>query len=131
LDFWSERADAGGVTTTDPLVAAELAATYFDAWRSKDFATLRSILADDVTFVGPMGTADGADECVQGMQQLARIMTDVVVRKRFVAGDDVLTWFELVTDMAPPCPVANWSHTEGGRIRSIRVTFDPRPLLPS
>jgi hypothetical protein len=119
------------MTTSDPLDAAALAATYFDAWRSKDFATLRSILADDVTFVGPLGTADGADECVQGMQQLAGIMTDVVVQKRFVAGDDVLTWFELVTSVAPPCPVANWSHTEAGRIRSIQVTFDPRPLLPS
>jgi hypothetical protein len=49
--------------------AAEVGATYFDAWRAGDFDTLRSILADDVTF-------------------------------------------------------------ENGKITSIRVTFDPRPLSP-
>ncbi|MBV8940342.1 MAG: nuclear transport factor 2 family protein [Solirubrobacterales bacterium] len=26
--------------------------------------------------------------------------------------------------------IVNWSHVEAGRITRIRVTFDPRPLLP-
>jgi ketosteroid isomerase-like protein len=43
--------------------AIEAATTYFDAWKAEDFDRLRSVLADDVTFTGPMGTADGADEC--------------------------------------------------------------------
>jgi hypothetical protein len=36
----------------------------------------------------------------------------------------------LHTTEAPPVPTANWSHVENGKITSIRVTFDPRPLLP-
>src|SRR5262249_34272557 len=60
---------------------------------------------------------------------LAQMTTDIVVRKVFADGPDVLTWFELHTTAAPPCPVANWSHVDGGKIDRIRATFDPRPLL--
>jgi hypothetical protein len=28
-----------------------------------------------------------------------------------------------------PIPVANWAQVEDGRVRRVRVTFDPRPLL--
>ncbi len=117
------------MTTNDSQGAANAAATYFDAWGAGDFEALRSVLADDVTFVGPLGRADGAEECVQGMRQLAGIMAGIEVRQRFVAGGEVLTWFDLHTNLAPPCPVANWSHVEGGRVTRIQVTFDPRPLL--
>ena len=36
------------------------ATTYFDAWRTRDFDRLRTVLAPDVEFVGVMGTANGA-----------------------------------------------------------------------
>ncbi len=110
-----------------------LAATYFQAWKAKDFARLRSVLADDATFRGPLGTADDAATCIQGMQRMAQIITDIVIHKTFVDGPDVLTWFDLHTRVAPPCPTANWSHTENGKIKTIQVTFDARPLavIPS
>lgn len=108
---------------------ADLAATDFSSWKDGDFDALRSILADYATFRGPMGLADGADACVQGMKGMAQMITDIVVHKVFVDGPDVLTWFDLCTAHAPPCPVANWSHVEGGKIAAVRVTFDPRPLV--
>ncbi len=46
-----------------------------------------------------------------------------------VDGDDVLTRFELHTQDAPPAPTANWMHVVDGKIRAIRVTFDPRDIL--
>jgi len=108
---------------------ANLAETYFRAWKGKDFDTLRSVLADDATFRGPLGTADGGDECIAGLRGMSQMMTDIVVRKRFVDGADVLTWYDLHTGQAPPCPTANWMHTENGKIVKIRAVFDPRPLL--
>ena len=42
-----------------------VASTYFRSWQAKDFDTLRSLLADDVTFRGPLGTADGVEECMR------------------------------------------------------------------
>jgi limonene-1,2-epoxide hydrolase len=108
-----------------------IARTYFDSWRSRDFDRLRAILADDVTFRGVLGNADGADACIAGLRGMAdTIMTDVSVQVMATDGPDVLTWFELHNRMADPVPTVNWSHVENGRITRIRVTFDPRPLLP-
>ncbi|MGH3994156.1 MAG: nuclear transport factor 2 family protein [Pseudonocardiaceae bacterium] len=103
-------------------------ATYFRAWKAGDLDTLRSVLADDATFVGPLGSADNADAYREGMEGLSKITTDIVIHKTFVDGPDVLTWFDLHTSVAPLGPVANFSHVENGKITSVRVTFDPRPL---
>jgi SnoaL-like domain len=111
---------------TEPIAVTTM---YFDCWRKGDLATLRSILADNLDFVGPLAQIDNADDCVTAMQGLVEITTDIVVRKVFAAGPDVLTWFDLHTEAAPPCPVANWSHVDDGKIDRIRVTFDPRPLV--
>lgn len=108
--------------------AAQLVDTYFDSWKAKDFVALRSILADDVKFVGPLGTADGADEYQAAMERLGEITTDIVIIKTFYEGDDAVTWFELHTTTAVLSPVANWTHVEDGKIAEVRVTFDPRPL---
>ena len=111
---------------TTPL---ELAETYFSAWQDQDADRLRSILADDVTFEGPLATIDNAEEAVEGLMGLAAATTDLQVRRRLADGDDVITWFEITTEDAGPLPTANWSHVEDGRITAIRVAFDPRPLL--
>ena len=107
----------------------EIARTYFRAWKARDFDTLRGLLADDVTFRGPLGTADGADECLRGLRGMAEMITDIVVQHVFVDGADVLTWYDLHTRVAPPAPTANWSHIENGNISRIRAAFDPRAIL--
>jgi hypothetical protein len=112
--------------TVDPKAVAT---TYFTAWKNKEFDTLRTLLADDVTFRGPMGTAVGADECIKGLQGLGQMITDIVIQKIFVDGSDVLTWYDLHTTKADPIPTANWSHLEDGKITTIAATFDARPLV--
>lgn len=112
---------------TDPRTLAE---TYFRSWQEGDFDTLRSILADEVTFRGPLGKADGADECVAGLQGMAKMITEIRILMIAVNGNDVITWYDLHTADAPPVPTANWSHVEDGKIARIRATFDPRPILP-
>ena len=47
---------------TDDDNAAQAAAAYFDAWVARDFARLRSVLADDVEFAGPLGQVTGGDD---------------------------------------------------------------------
>ena len=113
-------------TQTPP---ADVLATYFQSWREQDLGSLRAILADEVTFAGPLGTAANAEECVRGIEGLAQITDELIVQKTFVDGPDVLTWFELRTRIAPPAQVANWSHVRDGKIMRIRVTFDPREML--
>ncbi|QTI71102.1 nuclear transport factor 2 family protein [Gordonia polyisoprenivorans] len=115
------------ISTTE--TSRTVAETYFDAWRTRDFDRLRSVLAPDVSFVGVMGVADGADACLAGLQGMAEsIMDDLVLHARVADGDDVITWFDLMTKDGATLPTANWSHVEDGLITRIRVTFDPRPL---
>lgn len=106
-----------------------LATRYLDGWKNGDFAAMRSTMADQVTFRGPLGVADGIEECLAGAQALAKIITDIVVARMVVEGDDVITWYDLHTTVAPPTATANWSHVEDGKILAIRATFDPRELI--
>ena len=61
-------------------------------------------------------------------QNLLRVR-DIVVERMVVDGGDVLTWFTFHTNDGTEMPAANWCRVEDGRIHSVRVTFDPRPLL--
>lgn len=106
-----------------------IATTYFTAWKAQDFDTLRSILAKDATFRGPMGSADSDEEFIAGLKGMSQMMTDIDVSKVWVDGPDVLTWFDLHTEKASPTPTVNWMHIENGKITRVRVTFDPRDII--
>ena len=47
---------------------------------------------------------DGAEECLRGLRGLAQIITDIDVQHMFVDGQDMLTWYDLHSRMAPPTP---------------------------
>ncbi|MFE4515371.1 nuclear transport factor 2 family protein [Kitasatospora sp. NPDC056783] len=115
------------MTTTN--TARELAEAYFSAWEAGEFDTLRDLLAEDVDFVGALGTASGVAEALAGLKGLGQVLEKIDVKARLAEGDEVITWFDLCTDVAPPAPTANWMHVENGKITRIRVTFDPRGLL--
>ena len=109
--------------------AAELASRYFTAWQTRDEQALAEILAEDVTFRGPLGTANGRTECIAGLIGMLGIVTAIKVQARVANDHDVITWFDLHTRAAAPAPTANWSHVEDGQIARIRVAFDPRGIL--
>ena len=101
---------------------------YFETWNAHDFDAFEAQLADDITFAGPLGTANGPAECRQGIQGLAKVVDRAEVITMVADGPEVITWFELRLPDADPVPVANWARVEDGRIQRVRVTFDPRPL---
>ena len=105
--------------------AARVATAYFDAWKVNDFDTMRSLVAEDVNFSGPLATLEGAEDYMAGIRGMSRIKTDIIIHKVFVDGPDVLTWFDLHTSVASPVPVANWLHVEGGEITDLQnVTYN-------
>jgi len=110
--------------------AANVATTYFDAWKASDFDTMRSLLAEDVRFEGPLATLEGAEDYMEGIQGLSKVISEIVIQKVFVDGHDVLTWYDMHTTVASPVPVANWLHVEEGKITAVRVAFDARELAP-
>ncbi len=130
--------------TTD---ARTVAATYFRAWKDRDFATLRAILADDVSFRGPLATLDNADDCVEGLRDAARVEARVRSASRwyprYLAAMGVLAFALIVgtealfpTGIARYAVIAAWAlawlvlgwwaasrdvHPQGGRRRVTLV----------
>ena len=66
--------------------AAKVAFTYFDAWKANEFDTMRSLVDDDITFVGPLAQLEGAQDYMEGIKGMSRITSDIVIRKTFVDG---------------------------------------------
>jgi ketosteroid isomerase-like protein len=50
---------------------AEIVERYFAAWTTGDFETARTLLADDLAFVGPFDTFDRADDLIGALRGLA------------------------------------------------------------
>lgn len=90
---------------------------------------LAGVLAENVDFVGALGTASGVEEALAGLKGLGQVLEKIDVQVRVAEGGEVITWFDLCTSVAPPTPTANWMHVEDGKVTRIRVTFDPRALL--
>ena len=67
--------------------AERVAATYFSAWKGRDFATFRSVLADDVVFDGPLGHVEGGDACARALQQMSQIVHAIQDGKYVIEGD--------------------------------------------
>jgi hypothetical protein len=112
-----------------PMTPTDTMHRYFDTWNARDFDGFEAQLADDITFAGPLGTANGPAECRRGIEGLSEIVDRVDVLAMAAEGSNVLTWFELHAGDAGAVPVANWATVEDGTIRRVRVTFDPRPLV--
>ena len=109
--------------------ATRIVSSYLDAWRNHDPDALRALLADEATFTGPLGHSANAEEYRDAIGRMFAITTDIVIQKMLADEEDVLTWFELHTSVAPPTAVANWSRIQNGKIVRVRATFDPRPII--
>jgi ketosteroid isomerase-like protein len=107
--------------------AAAVVAQYFAAFHSGDFAGARRLLSDDLSFKGPLDTFNRADDLIKSLSQLAPIIKGIETRKTLVDGDDVATFYDMLTPMGTSS-IAEWHHVRNGKIDAIQVYFDPRPF---
>jgi ketosteroid isomerase-like protein len=106
-----------------------VAARCLSAWSSGDLETTRSMLDDDVTFVGPLGATQGADAYIQGIQGMVKIVDKIEQHQVFSEGGDVCVIYDLITAQPPArIPTAGWYRVRDGKITAVRAFFDPRPL---
>jgi len=110
--------------------SASVAEGFFDAWTAKDFARARQLLRDDVSFQGPIDTVSEADSFLASLQQLSGIVTGVDKQKVFVDGNDVCVIYDLKTAPVPSSRTCEWWRLRDGKIASVRVIFDVRPVGP-
>jgi ketosteroid isomerase-like protein len=107
---------------------AEIVERYFDAWTSKDFETARSLLHDDLDFIGPLETVADADAFVRSLQMLGQIVTGAERHGVLAEGDEVAVIYDLHTVPVETAHVAEWYTVRVGKIASIRAFFDARPF---
>jgi ketosteroid isomerase-like protein len=112
--------------------AKELVISYLKALNDQDFKTARSHLKDDMTFLAPIASHNSADAYIEGNGQLRskygieKVLYEV--KKVFVDGDDVCVFFDFTIGSATLF-ASGWFHVASGKISSIRVVFDPRPIV--
>lgn len=118
------------MSTTTTTADAETAIACLESWVSGDFERTRALLADDVTFTGPLGATVGGDEYVEGVRHLSEIVRSVEIHAVTHNDEgDVAVLYDLVTKPAGPLPTVGWYEVRDGRVCSVRAFFDPRPLL--
>jgi hypothetical protein len=111
---------------------AAIASRCLAAWSSGDLDTTRSLLADGVTFTGPLGATTGIDDYIEGIRGMVSIVDHVEVQEVFAEAGNVCIIYDLVTH-TPPATIATagWYRVREGEITAVRAFFDPRPLIRS
>lgn len=109
--------------------AREVVDQYFTALANKDFTAMRTLLHDDISFIGPLGTTNGADDYIDSLMKVTSSMKTVERKALFAEGEDVCQIYDLV--LAEPdatLPVAQWLKVRENRIATVRLYFDARPF---
>jgi ketosteroid isomerase-like protein len=90
----------------------------------------QDLVADDVVFDGPVQQARGKAEFVGLTGQFLYAHRETRLLGRMANGNEVASLFEF--DIEAPngermtCPVAEWATVVDGRIKDVRVYYDPR-----
>lgn len=103
----------------------ELVLDFIQAVNAEAFDTAREYTSNDLKFIGVMGSRNGADAYFNDMKHM-KFKYDI--KKVLADDDDVCLFFDInmgnVTVFS-----CGWYHIKNGRIDTIRVLFDPRPVI--
>ena len=98
---------------------------FITALNNEDFEAARVHVNDDMTFKGVLGSRTGADAYFKDMEHM-RLKYDI--KKSFSDEEDVCLLYD-ITMSGVTIFSCGWYHIENDKIQSIRVVFDPRPIL--
>jgi SnoaL-like domain len=100
--------------------------TYIDAVRRNDADALR--LHPDVVFVSPLGRYEGLAAFRKGLADFFSILKSIEV-VRLTADDETCAAVLNIDTVFGLIPFLEYFHVANGQIVSIRVFYDPRPIL--
>lgn len=109
-------------TATD---ARDVVLTYIEALNREDFRHARDLVDDDIAFDGVLGSRRGSKDYFADMERM-RLKYDI--KKVFVDGNDVCLFVDVAMGGTSVLTCA-WYQVANGKIQSLRVVFDPRPIL--
>ena len=99
--------------------------SFIGALNQFDYQKARSYVTDDLSFVGVLGTRNGAEAYFNDMQKM-KFQYNIL--QSFADGNDVCLFYEIeMGGQVIFC--CGWYQLQNDKIKSFRVVFDPRPLL--
>lgn len=105
--------------------AREVVLSCIRALNQEDYKTARKYMAEDMVFEGVLGSRNGAEAYFRDMEKM-RFKYAII--KVFSTDDDVCLLYNL--NMAgKKIFCCGWYHVEDSKIDSLKVIFDPRPVL--
>jgi ketosteroid isomerase-like protein len=107
----------------------EIVQRYAAALASGDFDTARSLMADDLHFVGPIDEFHRAEDYLAAIKRLFGMVRGVEDQATVAQDAEVVHFYVLDTPVARS-PVAEWFTVKDGRIAELRAYFDARPFAP-
>ncbi|MDB5257651.1 MAG: nuclear transport factor 2 family protein [Chitinophagaceae bacterium] len=113
-------------TITEAISAEkETVLSFIEALNVKDYETAKRLVSKDLSFIGVLGSRQGADAYFQDMQKM-QFTYDI--QKVFANEHEVCLWYEI--DMGgQKILTCGLYHLENNKIKSLKVLFDPRPVL--
>jgi ketosteroid isomerase-like protein len=103
----------------------EIVLSFVEALNNEDFKSARSYISDDLAFKGVMASLNGGDNY---MKDMGKMKIKYAVKKVTSEGGDVSLLYDF-TQSGTTLPGCGWYHVENGKIHSLTVLFDPRPLM--
>jgi ketosteroid isomerase-like protein len=109
-----------------PKKSKEVVLSFLEALNQEDFKKAKECLNNDFIFRGPMGERNGAGEYIEDMKKMK---FKYQIDKAFSEDEDVCIIYEIDMSGKAKIPTSGLYHLGNGRISSLKVFFDPRPIL--
>jgi hypothetical protein len=102
---------------------------YYEAWRTGD--TIKFLLAEGLTFDGPMASFSNADEYRAMAKQFAPMVAGVKILDAVYQESKAFVLLEFTTNVPQ---VGTWTaidyfQVDQGKIKYSRTSYDPRKLM--
>ncbi|AIF84063.1 ketosteroid isomerase-like protein [Candidatus Nitrososphaera evergladensis SR1] len=109
----------------------EVVISFLESLNNGDLKSARSCVSDDFTFKLPQGSFDSAEAYFKAAEQAQQAHQEPYrfdVKKVFTDGSDVCVFNDVIAGDVTLF-ACGWYRVEGGKIRSLKLVYDPRPLL--
>ena len=109
------------VTTTPK----EVVLSFIEAMNKEDFDAARGLASNSMNFEGVLGARNGADDYFKDMKNM-KLKYEII--RVFADQDEVCLLYDIAMG-GQKIFTCGWYKVEDDTIKSIKVVFDPRPLL--
>jgi ketosteroid isomerase-like protein len=111
--------------------AKKIVTSFQESLNNRDLKSARSYVSDDFLCTNPLGSFDSAEsyfKAAEQAQQMHQASYKFDLKKIFMDGNDVCVFNDVIAGTLTLF-ACGWYHIEDQKIRSLKLIYDPRPLL--